>query len=252
MTLNSVNSVRQLLVLTCAVSPPGTPRLVRSDQDLRRQDYLGSARKWARILEGMNVDVLILENTGQCVEFMVKEFRAFGVECNTLQYVEEINMQMRGKGNAEAAMFDRLSEFLRSRMTTYDFVYKVTGRLVVTNFASICLHAPADQPAVCARIRFDRTQVDTRFFGATPDVFHTYFTGLGGKVLEDEGIYLEHVVALAVAKAIFGKTRWFPFRHYPRLAGISASTGVAYGGRRELVMGWLSSTFGRILYNHHI
>jgi hypothetical protein len=97
-----------------------------------------------------------------------------------------------------------------------------------------------------ARVRYDRTQFDTRFFAAKTDFWINYLTGMGDEIDELHEKYLEHALALRMAKAIYDGRSWAPFERYPSIQGVSGSTGARYGGRRDRLLGELATLVARV------
>jgi hypothetical protein len=251
-----MSSEMRLFVLTCAITPGEvTPSLVLRDPVSRRNDYLNAARKWAQVLNPETDHVLVVENTGSTVDDLLELFQCMGVRSFAICYKEAAELQSSGKGNAEAAMFDRVVDWYLATDTIYGEIFKITGRLFVENFEAVCHRSPQcreNQIVFRARVRVDRTQVDTRFFSASPHVWQSYLTGLSGSVVESDGVFLEHAVARQLASAVFDGVAWFPFSQMPRIVGVSGSTGLRYGGLRERVFGRISSLFTRLFFDQYL
>jgi hypothetical protein len=240
-----VNASRRLIVLTATVNPPSvTPSLVRRDVTAREADYLDSLARWTSLIRDQD-HILIVENSGWEMS------RLIGGRNNhvtVLSYVEESAAQARGKGVGEARMFARVAAWLRSRDLDFDQVVKATGRLRVENYDAVMKsQRPHGEHFVTCRLRYDLTQMDTRFFISDPSTFASYFADLECLVDEPAHRYLEHAAALRLSEAVFAGVHRDGFRRTPKVRGMSGSTGHAYGGVRtraeELVAPIVRSAF---------
>lgn len=240
-----------LVVLTAAIEPRQVPFLVRADPELRRADYRSALRHYASELSPKSFSLAVVENSGAEIDDLKNIASDLGHDLHTLSYRESDDVQRQGKGNAEAKMFDAVADaFLRGN-ERFDRVAKVTGRLTVRNVRRL-LEAPRPERHIGARIRFDRTQLDTRFFVTDSLTWCEYFTGLEKSVNEPEGVFLEHVAALASARAVFAGVEWSQLRPQPIIAGYSGSTGYRYGAKRELLLDGVAWGAGRLLKRHYV
>jgi len=242
---------KSLVVLTAALEPKQVPFLVRADHALRRRDYTVAMKHYASTLPADTFTLAVVENTGSDVDDLRTIASKFGHSLKTLCYTEEAAVQQRGKGNAEAKMFDAVSSVFLQEDSPYDRVIKITGRLVVRNIDRVLrVHHP--ERFIAARMSFDRRQLDTRLLMTDVQTWKDFFSGQDSQVDEAAGVFLEHVAALRTAEAIFAGARWCQLRPKPHFAGYSGSTGYKYGSRRDRILDGISGISGRLLQKHYI
>lgn len=210
------------VLLTATVTPQPVPYLHAQDPAERRRAYVDSLRRWVPAAERLGATVAFYENSGEDLDRLARD--AFGAVPGVLTLhprpVPSAELVARGKGATEAAMMDA---FVADHATDADELWlKCTGRLHVQNLDR-CLPADVPAPGVVARLTVDLRRVDTRFFGASSDVWRARLTGAGPEVDDVAGTNLEHVLARRLLHAIADGTPLLRFRTQPALVGSSGS-----------------------------
>lgn len=241
MSTNHISD-RSLVVLTAAVAPTVTPGVVRSDPKLRTMDYLTAIKSLCLKASPNSFQILLVENTGfDCQEFL-DVAKTSNHEIEVLSYRESDEVQRMGKGMGEAAMFDRIGDWIEQREDEFARVIKVTGRLEVKNFNDTLLALPKSK-FIRGRFTKDLAMFDTRYFMTSTAEWRVLCMGCQTEVDELNGVYIEHVLARRVRSAIDHGIVWNRFPWSPILRGVSATSGQRYGG----VGGAIKQKFSDIL-----
>jgi hypothetical protein len=211
------------LLLTATVSPPETPDLRLRDPAQREAHYLEALAQWCKSLSP-DWAVVVAENSGWPASRFTEVGERLGREVRVLECADRGSPA--GKGVGEAGLLD---DFAKSELAQgYDWIFKCTGRLYVHNI-NACL-PPLDRGGVCGAIVPALNHMDSRFFGASGNVFREYFTGMGGEIKEDEGLFFEHIAARRMLSALGAGHAFRPFETLPYIIGRSASLDASYHG----------------------
>ena len=145
-----------------------------------------------------------------------------------------------------------LDDFAESELAqSCHWIFKCTGRLYVDNIDT-CL-PPLDDDGVCGAIVPSLDHMDSRFFGASSDVFHQYFTNIGAEIKEDEGVFFEHIAARRMLSCRLRRDMCFrPFEELPYVIGRSASLDASYHGRGVRIKGLLRQRVRRMMMDREI
>lgn len=180
--------------------------------------------RWCEALPP-NWSVVVAENSN----WPTSGFSAVGDRFDrSIQVLEcEDRGSHEGKSIGEAGLVD---DFAKSGLAQdSDWIFKCTGRLYVDNIDT-CLPTLAGVSGVCASIVPSLEQMDSRFFGASREVFLEYFTNMGEEIDEREKVYFEHIAARRMLLALSRSHRFLPFEELPYIIGRSASIGIPYHG----------------------
>jgi len=201
-----------------------------ADEDVRRQHYVGALARWLACPVQPSRIVLV-ENSGEDLERLAESARR-GTQSELPILISAPSPGVaidRGKGAAEGAMID----YALSRLDLLEdehHLFKVTGRLYVRNVRRIIPPVRGPQEIIL-RGTLDGSSVDTRFFGASGDVWRRNMRGMQDEVEEADGVFIEHVVARRSLQAAWADgvvIRRFAGR--PAFEGRAGTTGVEYGG----------------------
>ncbi|GAA4311036.1 hypothetical protein GCM10023162_16460 [Klenkia terrae] len=220
-----------ILLLTATVRPQGVPGLTLLDAELRLQQYRDSLRFWAG-LRSSKFDRIILAENSLSYEELSSLFSDFNDARILLVSVgpPSADAVSRGKGACEA---DLIAKAMRSPelIELQGFVWKCTGRLRVTNFATTTCRLSQGRVMTYDIPRDQSNWADSRLFGAPVDVM-THFADLAVvSVNEEQGTDLESVLAKWAGIAGPGGTA--NLRCKPRFSGQSGTTGTLYAASRR-------------------
>jgi hypothetical protein len=237
---------RFALLLTATVAPSAsTPYLNIRDPRRREAHYLEALARWCKALPA-NWEIVVAENSGWPASRFTDVAERLGRAVHILECADRGSRS--GKGVGEAGLLD---DFAASGLAgTCDWIFKCTGRLSVDNIAT-CL-PQLDGDGVCASILPSLTYMDSRFFGASREVFEEYFTGMGADIREDDVVYLEHVAARRMLSAIGAGHAFHPFPKIPYVVGHSASLGKSYNGASSRIKWFLRNRVRRIVIDREI
>lgn len=174
---------RHLVILTATVNPPANAhKLARSDPALRLNDYQAA---WLYYLKQVTpfADLLLVENSGfdmTCFQEAIASLpatragRATAIGCNLNDFPPEW-----GRGYGEFVLLNHLAN--TTDLTAYSYLWKVTGRVIVTNLARLICTSPQDADLYCdcrrplstyTHRRLTNGWMDMRVFGMSPRFFH--------------------------------------------------------------------------------
>jgi hypothetical protein len=108
-------------------------------------------------------------------------------------------------------------------------VLKVTGRLTLRNARRLILSLAGSEEDVRCDLRRNLTVSDSRIFFASSGFLRDFLVPRIGEVDDAHGVYLEHVLARAVHRALAEGRKWAPLPTKPRIRGQSGTTGAVYG-----------------------
>ena len=210
------------ILLTATVTPQIVADLYIREPTERRRHYLDSLRRWMPVASRYQATLVLVENSGEDLVRLAHD--ALGDAPKMLRLVEAPPPSSqdvdRGKGAAEAAMMDLFCETFLDDPT--EAWYKVTGRLFVKNFSQ-CIPAYLPPHSAVARTAMDLRQMDTRFFGATADLWQRYFTGAGVHVYDPDSIFLEKVLMRRMLTAMGNGAQLLRFGAQPAFMGRSGT-----------------------------
>ncbi|MBQ9991378.1 MAG: hypothetical protein IJP31_10645 [Lachnospiraceae bacterium] len=132
---------------------------------------------------------------------------------------------IHGKGYGEGEIMNYVMEHSKLLQRERFFV-KITGRLKIDNIREIVLRLKED------RLYFNVPNVtrkdiyDTRFYGMPVKQFEQFFRDKYSEIMDDEGVFLETVYTRII---LDHQIKISNFPKYPRIVGMSGSSGAAYG-----------------------
>lgn len=129
-----------------------------------------------------------------------------------------------GKGYGEGEIMKYVLENSRLMQDEDSFV-KMTGRLKTVNIAKIAARLKEDRTYFNVPNGTRKDVYDTRIYAMPKDQFCRFFGDSYRKVRDAEGVFLEHVYTDVIRKQ---GIKVFNFPRYPRIVGISGSTGTQY------------------------
>lgn len=216
-----------LLIVTAAVQPGGNIRQLeaKSAKERFEQYYSGMEQT---ILSGAFSKIVFCDNTEtelDAFQPLAELAGEHGVELELLSFAGDTEAVVRqGKGYGEGEIMEYV--MLHSRLTREaDFLVKLTGRLVVDNLKQIVRKMKKNRCYFNIPNRTRRNMVDTRFYGMPAELFRECFLREYSRVDDENGYFLEHVYTdILSGKGI----PVFNMPLYPRMRGLSGSTGAVY------------------------
>jgi hypothetical protein len=221
----------QWLLLTSTVRPHVGVNVTVADETVRRTQYVRALSRWANAWPAPSRMVLV-ENSGADLKRLVDDALPRGAVQPILVKAPEPAGTRQGKGAAEARMIDYAVSVLDD-LEEEDMLFKVTGRLFVRNVRRI-VPTSRGRGQIILRGAFDWSYIDTRFIGASGDIWRGAFQGMGDDVDEARAIFLEHVAAARSLDALRSGTAAVKrFSGRPAFEGLSGTSSSMYGGWRS-------------------
>lgn len=200
--------------------------LIISKEEERLQQYTSALLHL--IDSGAFRKIVFCENSNynlQAFELLKKEAAEKETELEILSFqgnMEQASIQ--GKGYGEGEIMDYVFENSRLLRDETYFV-KMTGRLKIANIKKIAELLKENKCYFNIPNHTIRDFYDTRIYGMPTETFRKYFRKAYHRVMDREGIYLEKVYTLVLKEQ---KIEPDNFPRYPRIAGISGSSGLTY------------------------
>ncbi len=239
-------NARCVLLLTATVSPGETPDLVLRDPQEREANYLDALARWCKALPP-NWSIVVAENSGWPASRFSEVGERLGRSVQVLECEDRGSEE--GKSIGEAGLVD---DFAASELSQgCDWIFKCTGRLYVHN-VDTCLPALDGATGVCASIVPSLEHMDSRFFGASRELFLEYFTRMGSEIDEAKGINFEHIAARRMLLALSAGHRFRPFAELPYVIGQSASIGIQYHGGSIRAKWFLRQQLRRLVIDREV
>lgn len=211
-----------LVVLTCSLVPNTTRAVALADPGLRLGQYASALGSWASSARSA-FDILWIDNSTASAASL-HAVRRSPDTVKILQRPELSCKEGEGKGNGEARMIDAAVDWAVAA-GHYDFVTKCTGRLFVRNFHRV---VRADTRTIQAGLRSDLMTADSRLFSAPLEVFRNHFSSMDMEIQEEYHVYMEHILARRILRAIADGVPFTPWPALPAYQGMSGSTGETY------------------------
>ncbi len=148
-----------------------------------------------------------------------------GVKLEILSFQGDIQqVERQGKGYGEGEILDYV--FDHSDLVEREpFFIKITGRMKVMNIQKLVSVMKPEKSYFNIPNSTLRTLYDTRIYGMPTEQFKRCFQKAYLKVWDKQGIYLEHIYTQTLKENGIKVTN---FPRYPRIIGISGSTGGSY------------------------
>lgn len=220
-----------VLILTGTINPSNNIHELKiKNSEQRFKQYYESIDFFVK--SGVFKKIIFCDNSNTDINSfkkLLQEASSYDVNLELLSFkgnkkaVEEL-----GKGYGEGEIMQYIMH--NSKIINEEkYIIKITGRLKIDNIKKIVKKIDEE------KIYFNISQgnkvkiVDTRFYGMPKKIFEKYFLKEYVKIKDDKHFYLEHLYTEIILK---NKLKTFNFNKYPRIVGISGSTGVTYSYSR--------------------
>ncbi len=234
-----------VLLLTATVSPGDTPALKLRDPHEREAKYLDALARWCEELP-QSWSIVVAENSNWPASGFSEVGERLGRPVHVLQCEDRGSDE--GKSVGEAGIVD---DFAASELAQgCDWIFKCTGRLYVHNIGK-CLPSLDGTDGICAAIVPSLAHMDSRFFGASRDLFLEYFTGMGEEIAEPE-ICFEHIAARRMLRALGAGHDFRPFKELPYFIGRSASIDIPYNSASIRAKWFLRQQVHRLVIDREV
>lgn len=216
-----------VLIITAAVQPgENIKNLKERSVKSRLEQYYAALEQ--TILSGAFSRIVFCDNTEvelSAFQTLTKLAGEHGVELELLSFAGDAQAVARqGKGYGEGEIMEYV--MYHSRLVKEaDFLVKLTGRLVVDKLRQTVRKMKTDRCYFNIPNRTRREMVDTRFYAMPIKLFQDFFQKEYVRVDDKKGYYLEYVYTDTIKK---NGLRTYNMPLYPRITGLSGSTGAVY------------------------
>lgn len=217
-----------LAIITGTIRPSGQMgRLVLKNEAERLQQYVDALL--FMVHSKAFSKIVFCENSGygiECFTELQEEAAKSGTKLELLSFTGNAEEVLKhGKGYGEGEIMDYV--FANSRLLAAEPCFvKITGRLKIVNIKDICERINPEMCYFNIPNRTIRDFYDTKLYAMPIGVFNEYFLKAYDKVWDNKEIYLEKVYTKILSEQKI-KVKNFP--RYPRVIGMSGSSGLDYG-----------------------
>jgi hypothetical protein len=222
-----------VLLLTATVKPGGTPSVGRVDAATRLNDYREALSKW--LADESVESIVFCENSGYDLSTLAD---LVGSRDQRRRSVEFLSLDLRGvnsgrgKGWGELRILNYIVDHSKLLASERHFL-KVTGRYYVRNAGRLLNYmARQEDVQIWCDLRRGMRFCDSRVFGGSVSFLARYVCPRLDEVDEGKGVWLEHVLARAVLRAMSEGLAFSLLPYAPKIQGVSGTTNTRY--RRSL------------------
>lgn len=228
---------KTLLLLTSTIVPfPGMERKsIRSDPEIREEDYRRALTRYLALPEGPPESVLFVDNSGRdlsSLEASAKRANPLNRDLRFLS-VDPVGVERLSKPYGEMDILDQAVKTLLGEGAAPIVIWKVTGRLFVSNLPALLRSRPAS-----ARLYCDLRSVpligdtfggnpwfDMRLWAFSPEFYVDHFFGLKDRLasIAEGSLYKTTRELIEEGHDIAPR-----FRVQPRFEGYSGATNRNY------------------------
>jgi hypothetical protein len=139
-----------------------------------------------------------------------------------ITYTEKKDVISLGKGIGETRIIARALEYSRF-IRDADFIFKITGRLIIKNISHFLTSPQLDDQQVIAMSDLEKGFTLSAFFIFKPSFFTNHFLAYSAHLDDTKGFYFEHALTYAIYDVIKTGKKFESFDLLPRLAGDSGT-----------------------------
>ena len=215
------------IILTCTVNPIQMPNLVRSNPEIRFQDYKKSFNFWVNnafvnkiiLIENSNFDLSYFNEVA--ADIKNKEIEIISSNSNN-EYDKSL-----GKGYGQYLCLKEIFDQSQIAKTTKYFI-DVTGRHCVKNFKAIIEDIIKNESDIYVNITDNLKFADANIYGGTKKFFINYLLPETKKTNDSQNKIFENCVASATLKAISDGMNLSKTPIYADIEGFIGTNGKKY------------------------
>lgn len=217
-----------LAIITGTIKPNcSMEQLVIKNEEERLRQYIDSITFFIKS-EAFS-KIIFCDNSNYNIdnlEFLRKRANENNVELEILSFQGNIKkISYLGKGYGEGEIMNYIFEHSKIAQEE-DYFVKITGRIRVDNIKEIVSKIKKNKTYFNIPNYTIKDIYDTRIYAMPIKQFRELFLREFIKVKDDKGIYLEYVYTDILERE---RIRISNFPRYPRIIGVSGSTGTVYG-----------------------
>ena len=215
------------IILTCTVNPIQMPNLVRSNPEIRFQDYKKSFNFWVN--NAFVNKIILLENSNFDLSYfneVAKDIKNKEIEIISSNSNNEYNKSL-GKGYGQYLCLKEIFDQSQIAKTTKYFI-DVTGRHCVKNFKAIIEDIIKNESDIYVNITDNLKFADANIYGGTKNFFINYLLPETKKTNDSQNKIFENCVASATLKAISDGMNLSKTPIYADIEGFIGTNGKKY------------------------
>jgi len=215
------------IILTCTVNPIQMPNLVRSNPEIRFQDYKKSFNFWVNnafvnkiiLIENSNFDLSYFNEVAEDIKN--KEIEIISSNSNN-EYDKSL-----GKGYGQYLCLKEIFDQSQIAKTTKYFI-DITGRHCVKNFKAIIKDIIKNESDIYVNITDNLKFADANIYGGTKNFFINYLLPETKKTNDSQNKIFENCVASATLKAVSDGMSLSKTPIYADIEGFIGTNGKKY------------------------
>ncbi len=219
----AASTERGAIVLTAAVTPDKRYGVSLADPVIRLRQYESAINHWWTIAQNRHLALCVVETTG----FDLASGADVPQGVRLIEHRPSSSASDNGKGAVEAEALDRAVDALILSNPQLTGIYKVTGRLRLANPQDV--FGSEYMASLRVRRTLDRAFCDTRFIQVPVTIWREFLTQMGDEVRDEQGRFLEHVLARRLVDAEYAGFSVDRFARRPVLIGQSGTSAKMYG-----------------------
>ncbi|MDB3903508.1 hypothetical protein N9297_01995 [Candidatus Pelagibacter sp.] len=215
------------IILTCTVNPIQMPNLVRSNPEIRFQDYKKSFNFWVN--NAFVNKIILLENSNFDLSYfneVAKDIKNKEIEIISSNSNNEYDKSL-GKGYGQYLCLKEIFDQSQIAKTTKYFI-DVTGRHCVKNFKAIIEDIIKNESDIYVNITDNLKFADANIYGGTKKFFINYLLPETKKTNDSQNKIFENCVASATLKAISDGMNLSKTPIYADIEGFIGTNGKKY------------------------
>ena len=215
------------IILTCTVTPIQMPNLVRSDPEIRFQDYKKSFNFWVK--NAFVNKIILLENSNFDLSYfneIAKNIKNKEIEIISSNSNNEYDKSL-GKGYGQYLCLKEIFDQSKIAKTTKYFI-DITGRHCVKNFKTIIEDIQKNESDIYVNITDNLKFADANIYGGTKKFFINYLLPETKKTNDSQNKIFENCVANATLKAVSDGMNLSKTPIYADIEGFIGTNGKKY------------------------
>jgi len=215
------------IILTCTVNPIKMPNLVRSNPEIRFQDYKKSFNFW--IKNAFVNKIILLENSNFDLSYfneIAKNIKNKEIEIISSNSNNEYDKSL-GKGYGQYLCLKEIFDQSKIAKTTKYFI-DITGRHCVKNFKAIIEDIQKSESDIYVNITDNLKFADANIYGGTKKFFINYLLPETKKTNDLQNKIFENCVASATLKAVSDGMNLSKTPIYAEIEGFIGTNGKKY------------------------
>jgi len=207
------------LILTATIDPICTHKLKRSNPTERLNDYKKALSLW-RQHEFKNI--VFIDNSGYDLSVLREVYKNVDHKVTFLSTPRRDKDSHKGKGYGELTMIKYAFDHCEV-LSQAPIIIKSSGRVYIKNFSHF-INEYVECEIMC-NLEKNLSWADSRFFCSYSTFYQQFLFPNIEQLNDDQGFYIEHLLALACHEAMQKKHKWLPPASLPLVTGISGTNG---------------------------